>query len=164
MTDTKEPDDSTFMQFLYVVVKEIHSDKTVSEIRIVHWKEEWGSDYPAQFVVYGKRKDSKTRGQYNPYRLKFHHKEDVKEFIQTIFSSLECDTTEECRIKVQLHQYCGLNNATIDEYNIEWENTVENRATELVEFEFRSGFVSDGVLYTQKIDQVLSVLQNSELV
>ena len=77
-----------YMQFLYVIVKEYYigskSEKVDNTMRIVYWKQEWDSDYPAQFVVYGQRPDSKKQGTYIPYRLRFLTKEHLEHFIRTV--------------------------------------------------------------------------------
>ena len=157
-----------YMQFLYVIVKEYYmgskSEKVDNTMRIVYWKQEWDSDYPAQFVVYGQRPDSKKQGTYIPYRLRFLTKEHLEHFIRTVIVQ---NVSADHRVVIELRQFSGLNNDSEDEYNIEWENTAENNTNKLVAFEIDSTFMANGdirVNYTQVLDNVLTVLENSEIV
>jgi hypothetical protein len=167
MTDqTLESESQQYMQFFYVVLKERYifgskSEKLDTFIRIVHWKEEWGSDYPTQFVVYGRRPNSKRHGEYIPYRLKFSTKEQVKQFVRTIVVS------SDTRVTIELHQFSGLNDDSEDEYNIDWENTAENCTTELVAFDIDSQLWATGEItsnYLCNLDNVLTILENGEAV
>ena len=162
--DSKEQ----YMQFLYVVVKEYYvgskSEKVDNIMRIVYWKQEWDSDYPAQFVVYGQRPDSKKQGTYIPYRLRFLNKAHLEHFIRTVIVQ---NASSDHRVVIELRQFSGLNNDSEDEYNIEWENTAENNTDELVAFKIDSTFVEDGeirVNYAHVLGNVLTVLENSEIV
>jgi hypothetical protein len=157
--------ESNNMQFLYVVLKERYTcsktEKTDNLLRIVHWKQEWGSDYNEQFVVYGKRPYSKRRGEYIPYRLRFSTREQVEQFVQTIVIS------SDNRITIELHQFSGLNDDSDDGYNIDWQNTAENSTTELVAFEIDSRLLASGEIvtnYIQTLDEVLTILENGEAV
>jgi hypothetical protein len=157
--------ESQYMEFLYVVVKEYYSrsksEKLDTELRIVYWKEEWGSNYPEQFVVYGRRPDSKKKGDYVPYRLRFSTREQVEQFAQTIIVS------SENHVVIELHQFSGLNNDSDDLYNIDWENTQEDSTTELVAFEIESRLQANGDIvlnYIPTLHNVLTILENGEAV
>jgi hypothetical protein len=162
MTDQPQ---TQYTQFLYVVLKERYvwskAERTDNHMRIVHWKEEWGTDYTDQFVVYGKRPNSKRHGEYIAYRLKFSTKEQVEQFIKMIV------TSSENRVTIELHQFSGLNDDSEDGYNIDWQNTPENETTELVAFEIDSRSLASGEIvtnYIQTLDNVLTILENGEAV
>ena len=159
--------ESQYMQFLYVVVKEYYnrhkfkSAKLDTELRIVHWKEEWGSDYPEQFVVYGRRPYSKRTGDFVPYRLRFSTREQVEHFVKTVI------VKSENQVVIELHQFSGMNNDVDDVYNIDWENTPEDSATEIVAFEIESRTRVDGNIilnYIPALESVLTVLESGEAV
>jgi hypothetical protein len=162
---TKENEQqSKYMQFLYLLVKEYSIDKQIdTELRIVYWKEQWGTDYESQFVVYGKRPNTKKLGKYIPYRLRFNTKEQVAQFIRTVIST-------DHYMSLELHQFSGINNDVDDEYNIDWFNTNENSTTELVAFTFDSptglitNYESDAQYHYNTLNELLCVLSNCETV
>lgn len=123
-------------KFLYVVVKEIveckKGKKLDTELRIVYWPET--AEYSECFVIYGKRPPSKSQGAYVPYRLVCNTKEQVVRFAETVIDIHN-------NAAVELHQFCGENDDSVDEFNIDWENTPENRTTELVAYDISGQFL-----------------------
>lgn len=117
-------------RFLYVIVKEVtegrKGKKLDTQMRIVYWPET--EDYAECFVIYGRRPYSKRDGRYLPYRLICNTKEQVVRFAETMI-----DTRNSA--EVELHQFCGENDVSTDEFNIDWENTDENESTELVAYD-----------------------------
>jgi hypothetical protein len=123
--------------FLYVVVKEVvegkKGQKLDTELRIVYWPET--SEYSECFVLYGKRPPSKRDGDFVPYRLICNTKEQVVRFAETVIDI-------HSSASVELHQFYGENDDSVDEFNIDWENTAENRTTELVAYDISGEFLN----------------------
>lgn len=120
----------TQTRFLYVIVKEVtegrKGKKLDTQLRIVYWPE--NEQYTECYVIYGKRPYSKNAGKYLPYRLVCNTKEQVVRFAETM---IDLQSSAE----VELHQFVGENDDSVDEFNIDWENTAENESTELVAYD-----------------------------
>ena len=73
----------------------------------------------------------------------------------------------ENQVVIELHQFSGMNNDVDDVYNIDWENTPEDSATEIVAFEIESRTRVDGNIilnYIPALESVLTVLESGEAV
>lgn len=142
-------------KFLYVVVKEImecKKDKKLdTELRIVYWGET--DEYSECFVIYGKRQPSKKKGDFIPYRLVCNTKEQVVRFAETVIGIHNSAV-------VELHQFCGENDDSIDEFNIDWENTPENRTTELVAYDISGEFLH----FRNQLLSVLNIISEFDTV
>jgi hypothetical protein len=127
-------------QFLYVIVREVVNGNRTgkyldTQLRIVYWPET--EDSAEHFVIYGTRPYSKHAGNYIPYRLVCNTKEQVFHFAETMIGIRN-------NVEISIHQFSGENDDTIDEYNIEWDNTNENESTELVTYDVSPGINSYG--------------------
>ena len=116
-------------QFLYVLVTERDDERKIdTRLRVVYWKDD-SVESGGYFVVYGSRPTSKLTGKFNPYRICFATIEQVARFARSVVSS-------DSDVSVELHQFDGLNDDTEDALNVDWENTAENKSSELVAFDF----------------------------
>jgi hypothetical protein len=149
--------------FLYVLVKEkytgIKKNKVDTVLRIVYWQEDLEAGYNEQYVIYGKRPNSKTDGAYVPYRLSCSTIDQVYQLVKTVVSC-------ECDLAIELHQYNGYNDFSDDEYHINWQNTYEDYRTELVAFDMKSISLNgyDILEFRNILTKALKVLETYEVV
>lgn len=156
-------DDYQKTPFLYVLVKEnyagIKKNKVDTVLRIVYWQEDEEAGYNEQYVIYGKRPNSKVEGVYVPYRLSCSTIDQVHQFVKTVVSC-------EHNLAIELHQYNGYNDFSDDEYHINWQNTYEDYRTELVAFDTKSISINgyDLLEFRDSLSRVLKVLETYEVV
>jgi hypothetical protein len=156
-------------QFLYVLFKEIDRDvdengrataNTDTQIRIVYWQDD-SDENGGYYMIYGRRPTSKYAGEYIPYRVLCKDIDRVIRFINTVVSS-------DNDVSVDLHQFDGLNDDSEDQFNVSWENTAENRNTELAAYDFQSAKKdSDGKFkwhFKPTLKRFLRLLAESEVV
>jgi hypothetical protein len=113
-----------------MLVRESYKSSIDTTIRVVYWDEyKGGNEYKGghesgYFIIYGTRP-----GSYAPYRVRCSNIKQVFRFVETVISS-------DSQVSIELHQFDALNDDSNDQFNIDWENTPENRTTELVAFDF----------------------------
>jgi len=153
--------------FLYVLIKEGAAQHMRTNLRIVYWSEDVENEYPAGFVIYGDRAPSaaNSRDEYITYRLQVRSIEHVLQFVKTILIPEEPTA-------IELHQFWGVTDNSEDAYNIDWQNTPEDKSTEIVAFDAvhthlnkNEMFRSDGKFdFQSTLENVLNVLENVDLV
>jgi len=162
---TTEPDNKTY--FLYALVKEV-GESTRTNLRIVYWAEY--EDYPAGFVVYGDRTPIESDEEYITYRLRCYSIAHVVQFVKTILVSPV----------IELHQFVGIIDNSEDAYHIDWQNTPEDKTTEILAFSFdaQESHLSDLVAssvnpiprlngnldFYSPLENVLTIIENIDVV
>lgn len=167
-TDPVAEDNNTY--FLYALIKEggVSDGKTQTNLRIVRWSEYAESQFPACFVIYGDRTPigSATSSEgYITYRLQLYSIEHVLQFVKTILVPDQSSV-------IELHQFVGYTDNSEDGYNIDWQNTREDKSTEIVAFDAEytpfnknAMFRSDGKYdFQSTLENVLNVLENTDVV
>jgi hypothetical protein len=148
MAPLTDNDNNTY--FLYALVKEGGNDneQTRTNLRIIYWGEDVENQYPAGFVIYGERTPVGSGDEYITYRLQLYSVENVLQFVKTILG-------QEKEHTIELHQFVGVTDNSEDAYHIDWQNTPENKTTELAapRFDFQS-----------TLENILNIIENVDVV
>ena len=149
-TSEQEIDNNTY--FLYALIKEGNrgSGQPRTNLRIIYWAEDKENQYPAGFVIYGD-KTSVGGEEYVTYRLQSYSIEHVLLFAKTIFASDQTHT-------IEFHRFAGVTDNSEDAYNIDWENTPEDKTSEIAKF------VVEDYDFQSTLENILNVLENVDVV
>ena len=139
--------------FLYALIKEGNKNndgKSLTTLRIIYWSEDEENGYPAGFVIYGD-KTPVSGEEYITYRLQCYSIEHVLLFAKTVFAPDQSHT-------IEFHQFVGVTDNSEDAYNIDWENTPEDKTTEVATFSAENGE------FQSVLENILNVLENVDVV
>ena len=158
MSVSDEPENQELAYFLYVLIKETDG-KSNTNLRIVNWHDGEG------FVVYGDRAPvGSAPAEYVTYRLRFTAIEQVLQLVKTVMVPGKSSV-------IELHQFVGITDNSKDPYHIDWQNTPEDKSTEIVAFDAEYQPLSPSSLkksvkidFHSTLENLLSVLENSDVV
>jgi hypothetical protein len=150
MVSTEESDNKTY--FLYALIKEggKSDGQTLTNLRIVYWAED--DEFPAGFVIYGDRTPIGSDEEYITYRLQCYSIAHVLQFVKTIL-------VPEHTPVIEMHQFVGVTDESEDAYNIDWQNTPEDKTTEILAPRL------DGNLdFQSTLENILHIIENVDVV
>lgn len=144
--------------FLYILIKETDGESNTN-LRIVNWQDGEG------FVVYGDRTPvGSSHNEYITYRLRFTAIEQVLQLVKTVLVPGKLSV-------IEFHQFVGITDNSKDPYHIDWQNTPEDKSTEIVAFDAEYQPISLSSLnkpgkidFHSTLENLLSVLENTDVV